>query len=107
MPELVALDLVVILAVVILIYGGVTQVVVPIFTVRPLFPAFHRNRRLVRELEQAHQDVDEIILEKKIASTRSRAEKLNETAPVIRMVRPNDEGGKESTTLPQDPDQVS
>ena len=75
-----------------LIYLGITQVVLPLWRDTPLFPAFGRERRLERELAEATEKVVEAKLEEQIAQTAQKAESVRRR----RTVRP--EPGPGETT---------
>ena len=54
MGAIAALDLVVFVVVVAFVYASITQVLIPIFQDKPLFP-FFRQRRLERELREVEE----------------------------------------------------
>lgn len=60
-----------------LIFGVVTQLLLPLIRGTPVFPAFHsRERQLESALAHANEDVLEAALEKKAAERRAQAAKL-------------------------------
>ena len=59
-----------------LLYLGVTQVVLPLWRGKPLFPIFRRERRLQHDLAEATENVVEAELEKRIAETAQKAESV-------------------------------
>ncbi|OGN02421.1 MAG: hypothetical protein A2655_01680 [Candidatus Yanofskybacteria bacterium RIFCSPHIGHO2_01_FULL_43_42] len=75
-----------------LLYLGVTEVVLPLWRNTPLFPMFRREGRLQHELAEATESVVEAELEKKIAETAQRAESVRRT--VSRPVKPTSGSGK-------------
>ena len=77
---------------VLLLYLGVTQVVLPLWRDTPLFPMFRREGRLQHDLAEATEGVVEAELEKKIAETAQRAESVRRT--VRRPVKPTPGSGE-------------
>ena len=77
---------------VLLLYLGVTKVVLPLWRDTPLFPMFRRERRLQHELTKATENVVEAELERKIAETAQKAESVRRT--VRQPVRPTSGPGK-------------
>lgn len=75
-----------------LLYLGISQVVLPLWRDTPLFPMFRRERRLQHELAEATEKVVEAELEKKIAETTQRAESVRRT--VRRPARPTSGPGE-------------
>lgn len=69
-----------------LLYLGITQVVLPLWRETPLFPMFRKEGRLQHDLVEANEDVAEAELEKKIAETAQRAESVRRV--VRRPTRP-------------------
>lgn len=54
-----------------------TQLVIPLATNRPLFPAFrHKRRELDDKLADAHNSVDDAKLTKEVKRTETEAEKI-------------------------------
>ena len=82
MGEIAAIDLLVIVVVGFLIYGLIMQVLIPIFTARPLFSIF-RRRRLTRDLEEVHEALDEALLQRRIDAERRRITSLQKTSPDV------------------------
>ena len=64
-----------------LLYLGVSQVVLPLWRDTPLFPMFRRERRLQHELAEATEKVVEAELEEKIAEKTQKAESVRRRAP--------------------------
>jgi len=64
---------------VLLLYLGVTQVILPLWRDTLLFPMFRRERRLQHELAEATEQVVEAGLERKIAGTIQKAESVRRT----------------------------
>ncbi len=50
-----------------------TQILVPLFRGTPFFPVFRRERRLVKDLTEAREEVQDAELEEHIDVTRRRA----------------------------------
>lgn len=71
---------------VLLLYLGVTQVVLPLWRSTPLFPIFRREGRLQHELAEATERVVEADLERQISETTRRAESVRRS--VRRPARP-------------------
>ena len=69
-----------------LLYLGVTQVVLPLWRDTPLLPMFRREERLQHDLAEATEQVVEAELEKKIAETAQKAEAVRRV--VRRPARP-------------------
>ena len=80
MGAIAALDLVVFVVVVAFVYASITQVLIPIFQDKPLFP-FFRQRRLERELREAREREDEARLKKEIVDAQRRARDVNRPRP--------------------------
>ena len=64
--------------IVLLLYLGVTQVMVPLWRDTLLFPMFRRERRLEHGLAEATESVVEAQLEQKIAETTRKAKSLRQ-----------------------------
>ena len=58
----------------VLLYIGVTQVILPLWREVPLFPMFRREKVLRHELAEATEEVVEAELENQIAVTNQKAE---------------------------------
>lgn len=63
-----------------LLYLGITQVVLPLWRDTPLFPIFRRESRLQHELAEATEKVVEADLEQKIVETAQKAESIRRAA---------------------------
>ena len=77
---------------VLLLYLGVTQVVLPLWRDTPLFPMRRREGRLQHELVEATEKVVEAELEQKIAETTQKAESVRRA--VRRPARPTTGSGE-------------
>ena len=75
-----------------LLYLGVTQVVLPLWRDTPLFPRFRREGRLQHELVEATEKVVEAELERKIVATTEKAESVRRT--VRRSAKPASGSGE-------------
>ena len=69
-----------------LLYLGVTQVILPLWRGTPLFPMFRREGRLQHDLTEATEKVVEAELESKIVETTQKAESVRRA--VRRPTRP-------------------
>ena len=81
---------------VLLLYLGVTKIVLPLWRDTPLFPMFRREGRLQHELTEATEKVVEAELERKIAETAHKAESVRRSVrrTVRQPVRPTSGTGK-------------
>jgi hypothetical protein len=86
-PELLLIELLIGISVILLILGLGTQVIIPIFTNRPMFPVF-RRRQKVKELEQVLDELDDLTLDRQIKDARKKADKMREPAHVVHIVPP-------------------
>ena len=75
-----------------LLYLGITQVVLPLWRGTPLFPIFRREGRLQHELAEATENVVEADLKKKIVEPTKKAESVR--GRVRRPVRPTPGSGE-------------
>lgn len=57
-------------------YGGLTQVILPLWNNRPVFPIFRRSGRLEHKLKEATEEVADAEMEKTITKRAQRAEAL-------------------------------
>ncbi len=73
---MILVTLVELVVVALLLYLGVTQVVLPLWRDTLLFPMFRREGRLQHELAEATEEVVEAGLEKRIAETAQKAESV-------------------------------
>lgn len=64
---------------VLLLYLGVTQLVVPLWRGTPLFPVFRKETHLRQQLSQTAEKVVEADLEREIAEKSHRASSIRKT----------------------------
>lgn len=64
------------LIVIALVYLGATQVVLPLWDDKPVFPLFRRPERLAAKLREAEEDVEEAKIEKEVERTKLQADRL-------------------------------
>ena len=64
---------------VLLLYLGVTQLVVPLWRGTPLFPMFRKEGHLRHQLSRVDEEVVEADLEKEIASRSRKANSIRKT----------------------------
>lgn len=64
---------------VLLLYFGITQVILPLWRDTPLFPMFRKERHLQHNLAEATEQVVEAELEREIARTTQKAESVRRT----------------------------
>ena len=76
---MVFVTLVELIVAVLVLYLGVTQIVLPLWRDTPLFPMRRRERRLQHELAEATENVVEAELEKRIIEKTQKAESIRQT----------------------------
>jgi hypothetical protein len=65
--------------IVVLVVFGLTQVVIPIISRKPLFPLFHRHTKLEGELEDLKEEKELDELRDRIDAAREHVRKSNDT----------------------------
>ncbi len=58
--------------------GLASQIIIPAFQGRPLFPAFRRATRLQEDIVEAEEEVREAKLERKLHSVEKEAERVRQ-----------------------------
>lgn len=66
----------------VLLYGVVSQLAIPLISGTAIFPFFHKQHKLEAELKEVRQDAVETRLEQQVTRERNRVRKTGKPDPV-------------------------